>query len=295
MRAHLVRRSIENLRHLGAITQYVPINTCALGFSEYHAFLSGTGYFTSQMSKVIHRVLKHDKVPLVSEHAGQLQFGVWVKHGEDPGDVLDEIIPDLPVGVSKTVVMRRAFHAFGAVLGKRRPTPEYSLIPSPEVVPLDELDHKILRAVCVKNSVSSSELGRAVGVPSSTAEYRVKRFQREGVILDPRYLVLEQKLGFQRFYVRLKVRTPAVVRRRLIDLGCRLDAIILLTEVLGSWDFELCVVLRTVAETNMLLAQIVETLGEQYVDIGVFPHLDFLKIQNYPFERYPFARVKSAK
>jgi hypothetical protein len=95
--------------------------------------------------------------------------------------------------------------------------------------------------------------------------------------------------------VRLKVRTPAIVRPRLIELGCRLDAIILLTEVLGSWDFELCVVMRSGAETNILLAQIVEALGDQYVDIGVFPHLDFLKIQNYPFERYPFARIRAAK
>ncbi len=287
MRAHVVRRSIEQLRSARAIVPYVPINTAALGLSEYHVFLSGIGYYSSNMQEVIKKVVAHDFVPFASEHAGQFQFSVWARCPNNLGDLLDGILRDVPVGVSKTVILRRFYHSFAAGALTPRSTPDYALGVFGDIARIDEIDHRILRAVGTVNSLSGVDIGRAVSVPSSTVEYRVRRLQREGLILEPRYTVNQEKLGLERFYVRLKVRSPVDVRELLIQLACRMPEIASVAETIGAWDFELCIVMRTAFQTNEVLARIAGALGKDYVEMTAYPHINYLKIVNYPFKRLP--------
>ncbi len=287
MRAHVVRRSIEQLRNAQAIIPYVPINTAVLGLSEYHVFLSGIGYFSSSMKGVVKSVLEHDFVPFASEHAGQLQFSVWAKNPNDLCTLLDGILKNVPVGVSKTVILRRCYHSFTAGALTPRATPEYGLGLFGHVATIDEIDHKILRAISASNSLSGADVGRTIGMPASTVEYRVRRLQREGVVLEPRYTVNQEKLGLQRFYVRLKVRSPVDVRDDLMQLACRMPEIASIAEVIGAWDFELGVVMRTAFQTNEVLARIAGAIGKEYVEMEAYPHISYLKIVNYPFKRLP--------
>jgi DNA-binding Lrp family transcriptional regulator len=43
LKPHIARRSIERLREQQAVHPYVPINTCALGFTEYQIVLDWGG------------------------------------------------------------------------------------------------------------------------------------------------------------------------------------------------------------------------------------------------------------
>lgn len=287
MRSHVVRRSIEQLRNAQAIVPYVPINTASLGLSEYHVFLSGIGYYSPSMKGVVKKVLEHDFVPFASEHAGQLQFSIWAKNPNDLGNLLDGILEDVPVGVSKTVILRRFYHSFSAGSLNPRVTPEYALGLFGDVVSIDEVDHKILRTICASNSVSGADVGRTIGVPASTIEYRLRRMQREGLILEQRYCVNQEKFGLQRFYVRLKVRSPMDVRERLMQLACKMPEIASVAEVIGAWDFELCIVMPSAFQTNEVLARIAGAIGKEYVEMDAYPHVNYLKIVNYPFKRVP--------
>ena len=168
-----------------------------------------------------------------------------------------------------------------------RATPEYALGLFGDVVTIDEIDHKILRAVSVGNTFSGADIGRAIGVPPSTVEYRLRRMQREGLVLEQRYTVNQQKLGLQRFYVRLKVRSPVDVRQQLLQLACRMSEIASVAEVIGAWDFELCIVMQSAFQTNEVLARIAGAIGKEYVEIDAYPHVNYLKIVNYPFKRLP--------
>lgn len=287
LRTHVVRRSIEQLRSAQAIVPYVPINTAALGLSEYHVFLSGIGYFCSSMRAVIKKVVAHDFVPFASEHAGQFQFSVWARSPNELGDLLDGILKDLPVGVSKTVTLRRFYHSFAAGALTPRSTPDYALGVFGDIATIDEVDHKILRAISSANALSGADIGRAIGMPASTVDYRVRRLQREGIVFEPRYTVNQERLGLERFYVRLKVRSPADVRDMLIQLACKTPEIASIAETIGAWDFELCIVMRTAFQTNEVLARIAGALGKDYVQMDAYPHINYLKIVNYPFKRAP--------
>ena len=287
LRPHAVRRSIDQLRGAKAIIPYVPINTAALGLAEHHVFLSGIGYYSPSLERLVSAVLDHDFVPFVSEHAGQLQFSIWSKNSKDLSLLLDGILKDVPVGVSKTVILRRWYHAFSAGALIPRSTPEYSLGLLGDIATIDDVDHKILRAISAVNSTSSPDIGRITGLPQSTAEYRVRRLQRSGLLLEPRYTVNQERFGLQRFYVRLKVRSSADVREQLLKLGCTMPEIASVAEVIGAWDFELCLVLRTAFHTNEVLARIAGAMGREYVGMECFPHVNYLKILNYPFTKNP--------
>jgi DNA-binding Lrp family transcriptional regulator len=112
LKPHIARRSIERLREQQAVHPYVPVNTCALGFSEYQIILDWAGNLGTQARALVQKIIDHDYVPFVSELAGKLQFSVWAQSTKHLGDLLDEIIGALPSGVSKTVILRRWFHSF---------------------------------------------------------------------------------------------------------------------------------------------------------------------------------------
>lgn len=286
LKPHVARRSIERLREQQAVHPYVPINTCALGFSEYQIILDWGGNFGTQARTLVQKIIDHDHVPFVSELAGKLQFAVWARDAAHLGDLLDDIIGALPPGVSKTVILRRWFHAFVVTFEGPSSFQGYRLAPNKAPISFDETDHRILKSVCELNHFSSQQIARAAGIPASTVDYRIRRLLKENVLLEPRYFINESKFGFHRLNVRLRAESPAAVRESLLTAARQSGESSSLAEVIGPWDFELSLALRSDLTTNAILSKIInETRGKVNV-LEIVPLIRYLKISNYPFSRF---------
>ncbi|NDC39449.1 MAG: Lrp/AsnC family transcriptional regulator [Proteobacteria bacterium] len=285
LKPHVARRSIERLRHAKAIHPYVPINTAALGFCEYQVVLDSGGDIGHLTTALTKRIMEHDHVPLVIELAGKIQFSVWARSSIQFGTLLDSLIGVLPTGVVKTVIMRRWFHSF--VLTFEEGMDAFGgcrLEPNKMPVTIDETDHKILRAISQINHLSSQQIGRLAELPVSTVDYRIRRLMKENVILEPRYYMNESKLGLHGLYVRLRSESPAATRERLLLAARESREISSLTEVIGPWDFEICLALRNALTTNSTLASMLHKLKGAVSVHEIVPHLGYLKICNYPFK-----------
>jgi DNA-binding Lrp family transcriptional regulator len=286
LKPHIARRSIERLREQQAVHPYVPINTCALGFTEYQIVLDWGGNLGTQASALVQKIMEHDHVPFVSELAGKLQFAVWARDAAHLGALLDDIIGVLPSGVSKTVILRRWFHAFVVTFDGLSSFQGYRLAPNPMTVSIDETDHRILKAICQLNQFSSQQIGRAAGIPGSTVDYRIRRLVKENVLLEPRYYINESKFGFHRLNVRLRAESPSTIRESLLAAARQSGESSSLAEVIGPWDFELSLALRSDLTTNTILSRILQQTRGKVSVVEILPLIRYLKISNYPFVRF---------
>lgn len=286
LKPHIARRSIERLREQQAVHPYVPINTCALGFSEYQVILDWGGNLGPQTRALVQKIIDHDHVPFVSELAGKLQFAVWARDAAHLGELLDDITDPLPSGVSKTVILRRWFHAFVVTFEGASSFEGYCLAPNKAPVSIDETDHRILKAVCELNHFSAQQLGRAAGIPPSTVDYRIRRLLKENVLLEPRYFINESKFGFHRLNVRLGAESPVAVRESLLAAARQSGESSSLAEVIGPWDFELSLALRSDLTTNDILSKILNKTRGKVNVLEIAPVIRYLKISNYPFSRF---------
>jgi DNA-binding Lrp family transcriptional regulator len=284
MRPHIVRASLDRLKAHGAIELYYPINTAALGFTEYHISLFGSGLLDQKVRALFADIVANDRVPLVIEYLGELQFSVWARGPGDVREVLDELLAGLPSSLSRTLSIRRFFYGFGFALDIRRIDSEYVLIAPKGARSIDETDHKILRHISRADFKNLTEVARHLPLPLSTLEYRLRRMQKESILLEPRYTVNVKRLGLSRWVLRLKAKHAARSRDSLLSLGRRISAVVSVAEVLGSWDFEVSIVGSDVDSAVEATHKIVAEVEGKCEVVQCLPIKQFLKIQNYPFK-----------
>ena len=285
-RMHIVRRSIDKLLESKLITPYAPIQTAALGFCEYQVSLKWNGHQAGELSTLVRKLVRHESVPLVAELAGEVEFTVWAKGTHDFGRVLDDLLAEVPAGVSKLVALRRWFLGLGVVLGEHRESPGILLSHSEAQARIDEVDHQILKAISALGTHNTREVSQATGVPTSTVTYRLKSLKEAGVVFEPRYLVDVSKLGLTRFRVRLETPSTSPIRKKVIEAVRATKEATLLCEVVGPWDYQLELALQDPAAINRVLASLAHKIGHGIRRMEIVPHSGYHKVRNYPFHRF---------
>ena len=130
------------------------------------------------------------------------------------------------------------------------------------MMPLDDLDRGILRAVSVEGGLSAGELGRRLGISQPGAWRRVQRLEAAGVLAGLRVDVDRAALGFG-VTVFLGVKLATKGRVSLEDFERALGAIPevqVVQHVLGLFDYRLRVVARDIADFERVLRRRIMTL-----------------------------------
>ena len=105
--------------------------------------------------------------------------------------------------------------------------------------PLDETDHRILRALQADGAVTNKALARSLGLAESTCAHRVRLLRRRGVIRGTRVQLDQAALGFPLqaiIRVRLTNHTSARVRE-LFDALSAIPSALQVFHVAGADDF----------------------------------------------------------
>lgn len=121
---------------------------------------------------------------------------------------------------------------------------------------MDELDQKILAALAVDSSTSTSRLARRFGVARSTVQARIERLERDGVIAG--YTIkLGQTLVLRR--IRATVLVHVEPRSTPAILG-RLKAVPEV-EIVRTTTGRVDLILQVAAETTQALDDVLDRVG----------------------------------
>ena len=130
------------------------------------------------------------------------------------------------------------------------------------MIDLDDIDHKILRALSRDATQSASALGRRFGLSQPATWRRIKRLQDAGIIAGRKLDLDKEKLGFG-VTVFLGVKLATQGRVSLEDFERAVSAIPevqTVEHVLGMYDYRLRVAARDIADFERVLRRRIMTL-----------------------------------
>ena len=130
------------------------------------------------------------------------------------------------------------------------------------MIPVDEIDRLILRALQRDAGTGAAVLGRRLGLSQPAAWRRIRRLTEAGVIVGRRLRLDQAKLGFG-VTVFLGVKLAAKGRVGLEDFERAVTAIREVQTVehmLGLYDYRLRVVARDLADFERVLRRRIMTL-----------------------------------
>ena len=133
---------------------------------------------------------------------------------------------------------------------------------------LDELDTKILRRLNENARQSFRDIARELRVSISTISNRVKRLEREGIILGYAPLLDEKKLGYDVLAVigiRISKGKLLEVQRKI----AREDKVVDVYDVTGEYDSVIIARLRNTRELDAFIKRLVamENVERTYTQV----------------------------
>ncbi|MCX6778181.1 MAG: Lrp/AsnC family transcriptional regulator [Candidatus Micrarchaeota archaeon] len=121
----------------------------------------------------------------------------------------------------------------------------------------DELDKKILRILARDARIPIVELARKTGSTADIVRNRMKKMEKDGVIMQYRVAVDHMKLGYEMFKTFVYFyNLPEKDEQRLIEYARQSPNIVYLVRQLSSWDIEIEMMGKDYAEFNEFMNEI---------------------------------------
>lgn len=148
---------------------------------------------------------------------------------------------------------------------------------------LDSLDRKILREISSNARLSLIELARKTGQEPQTIQYRLRKLEKEGIILayvtSPNF----DKLGFQFSQLNISLKEPTM-KKQIIEYFRSTDKCWFAIEALGKYDL----IVEMHVKNNDELRGIIDDFRKKFV--GVYAGYDLLSInKEYVIVWTPFS------
>lgn len=133
---------------------------------------------------------------------------------------------------------------------------------STNIMEIDDLDKKLLS--CINLHPSNAALAKALQIPRTTADLRIKKLRDLGVIAGQVYLISAAKLKMQTARLLITLRASDVAARSAIEKFMLYHLnVVAFAETYGAWDYEMNIETSTNHELR-------ETIEQFYVECGSF-------------------------
>jgi DNA-binding Lrp family transcriptional regulator len=295
LREHTVRYCINSLLEQKIIRPWVVIDTYRMGYKEYGLFFRRSDSSPSIKSAFLDFIVKCPGMGGISEYAGDYHYMLlyYCRRAREFEKFLDFIGSQCQgYFESKALVERIEWTTLRSkYLSEYKSKVEgLGAKSAVDCVRIDELDHQILYFLGQAPLVTRPQIAKELGQPLSNIDYRIRRLQKNKVIVGFGYWIEAHKLGCQLFRIMVvsKISTPEF-RREFQRFAFAHPNITGFTRCIGAWDFDMRGETPSTRELGRLTDQIRTRFGNYITDIKVI-HL----IQNYKICLYPFPEFKQA-
>ena len=288
---HVFQYAIDSLRERKLIHFSPSINLFALGY-QVHSLLFSLSTRKADATARVRRFLKGARGVLFSvEHGGEFQFGVTLatKGLHDVEEFLAKLCTSSQVEIFQkqfvshlNIIDFRADYLFSGY--KKGGARLLRMMLSTPREDIDALDHLILAEISHGEQKNYSQIGRALDIPVTTVQFRIGRLQERNIIAGYRFLIATHRLGVQRLWVALglKSQSPRLVDA-LIDFCTRQKQVRYASSCLGAWDFDIGFDGSDTVEQSVFIQGLYDEFSSHIVRAQVSPIFDFLRVSPYPF------------
>jgi DNA-binding Lrp family transcriptional regulator len=296
-RFHKVRYCIEKLRCRQIIVRRAFIDTQRLGYMNYLLRFSINVDQPGLIPRLISALKVSDKVSWLIELGGEYQFEIrlTVRTVNELNVFLEWLGKEFRDAIrAKDIVTLTGYTVFGTrmVLGrtglqfapklfKRPPT---CSVTSNAIYDLDEVDHRILQALCTNALENEAGLASHLKLPPSTLAHRLRRLEHAGIIATYCYTISGGSIGINYYLALIATRGLDPELYNEIFAFCR-DCLTVrsLIRCVGSWDIEVRFAVEHHDDVTESLHELNRRFSKRISKVEVIPYFTLHKIADYPF------------
>ena len=284
-----VDNKIRNLMKKGVITGFYPlINLTKLGAIYGRIFLS-TQNLTKEKEQEIHDFLKNDprfKWVIIGEGNYDLFFGVWTKSLAEFKSIVDEVVSrySFYIKENKESILIKLTHFQNRFFLDTKETEEIIMLGEEEKVSIDETDKAILMELTKNARIPTAEISRRINVPRKVVSYRIKRMEKNKIILGYRPSVNNNLLGYTQYKILFHFANATEQEvKRLKQYLKELPEVIYFVEELGICDLDIEIMLKSTQDFFNFMNNIKYQFPTLIKEYETLIFVNTLKINYLPF------------
>ncbi|MBU0898747.1 MAG: Lrp/AsnC family transcriptional regulator [Nanoarchaeota archaeon] len=261
---------LNNLVKRGYISRFqAVISTYRFGYQSYKIYLKLQNLTKEIRVQMQDFFMKNEMVYWICNCQGKYDMIVayWAKNIRDFGDFENEILNkfsnyiqerDITITRKSTQYNRRWFYNDDSKLV------ETSFGEDLEEIKLDKIDIEILRNLADNARIKIVDLANKLNISISTIKYRLKRLEKNKVILGYKYALNSKLLNYEKCKAFIYFKNITDTKRKELINYCKsIPNVINIVLTIGSWDVEIGFEVKNFEEYYKIMSDI----QEKYSDI----------------------------
>lgn len=285
----VVNYRIRRLAELGVLEYFQTIvNVAKLGYTTFRVYLRLQDADHATVQEITAFLIQHPKIWWIANSTGSwnLEFAVWGRNIYEFEEVWHEFLAKYRpfVSASQISVYTRLHHFRRSFLvaGKEE-VPEERVIGGKEIAKYDKTDMGILQALGANGRAPLLEIAAKAGISPKVAAYRIKRMEKEGIILGYKPMINLAKIGYEYYKVNVNLKNFSQVDR-MIAWARGNQNIVYVDETIAGADFEFDAQVPSSTDYDALIGEFMKKFGANIRSYDYFRALNELKIIYVPQE-----------
>ena len=244
LRRENVNYRINRMIKSGLIKEFnIALNEKNLGLRHYVVLLELANLKEHSEEEIVLYLKEGRYISWIGPAAGRwsLIFDIIIPENVDLASVINEFLMKFKKYIDEYVVLQweEGYHFGFKFLGSREKKRGSEF--SPEKITLDKKDAQILSLLNIDARASLVEISEKVGMTPNGAGNRIKKLEKEGVILGYTISLDWRKLGYEWYGIQLKlIKFGDEINKQLVDFFTKHERIIFYSRYIGAaWDYDI--------------------------------------------------------
>ena len=186
---------------------YTVINVNKLGFSYCRVFLTLKNINLEKYCEIFDYLKKNKKIFWLFKTQGSydLIYVMWVKNMSEIVNFTAELHNKYGHYIKRKneSIITSIIHYQNRYLNNNSKSKTINLCETNEIIEIDEIDKKILKILSIDAKISIIKISKLIKVSSKTIIYRIKKMEKNKLILEYRPNINYSKLGYTNFKIFL--------------------------------------------------------------------------------------------
>jgi DNA-binding Lrp family transcriptional regulator len=298
LREHKVRNCLRKLLEKKVIKYRTFVNPYSAGLCEYVIFIATPLMQPTARKRLLSELLSSPHTTYVGTVGGDFHLAVMLvaRNIREITKFVDALSASVAGAAFETCIAT----CVSVTLFKPKflrsgdsETTSISYATTETVVDLDSLDHKVLHTLGASPGISVTLIAKALGMPTSTIQYRMQSLQEKGVLIGFGLTLPPFNDGYFAFALQLSAGSmPPSVRTAFRDFCSKHPSISYVIEALGAWNFQVGARFEDSRTVTVLADELQRTFAPHVSRIRIMPVYDVLKLSPHPLMSTSFPGTK---
>ncbi len=266
---------------------YPIINIHLLGSTYGRIFLKLQNLTEKKETEILKELVKNPKINWILRSEGNydILIATWAKDLKGFKEVTQELLYKYGIFIKekKESVGINVTHFQNRYLLGIKDTEEIIVGKQKELIKIDELDKKILKELCERARIPLVKLAMKLGISAKVAGYRIKRLEKNGIILGYRPLIDHKILGWMHYKILFYLTNVTHEDFNKFKAFLKGDPrVIYIVDEIGICDIDVELMVRSIQDLFKFIKEIKFRFPKLIRDYETLVLVDTLKVNYLP-------------